>query len=49
MSDTQKSNTFAQAVFTNPVWQKAEKVMDIYERGELKGQRLSKKGYQRKG
>ena len=44
MSETQKNNTFAQAVFTKPVWQKAGKVMDLYERGELKGQRLSRKG-----
>ena len=44
MSDTQKNNTFAQAIFTNSVWQKAGKVMDLYERGELKGQRLSRKG-----
>ena len=42
MSDTQKNNTFARAIFTNSVWQKAGKVMDLYKRGELKRSKVIK-------
>ena len=43
MSRTQCENIFAQASFSPPVWEKALMVIELYEDGKLKKQKLSKK------
>lgn len=43
MSRTQCENVFAQASFSPLVWEKALKVIEMFEDGKLKNQKLSKK------
>jgi hypothetical protein len=43
MSRTQKENIFAQSTFTKVVWEKSSSVMNMFEKGELKDQKLNKK------
>ena len=43
MSRTQRDNIFNQACFERQVWQQAVMVMNAYERGELKDQKLNRK------
>ena len=43
MSRTQRENIFSQASFEINVWQIAIKVMNAYEKGDLKDQKLNKK------
>ena len=43
MSRTSKENLFCQAAFPRSVWELAVKVMNMFEDGELKNQKLSKK------
>lgn len=43
MSRSQKDNIFAQASFTKLAWEAATKVMDKFEDGGLKDQKLQKK------
>ena len=43
MSRTQRENIFAQATFNQQVWKTAQKVMSMYEQGQLKDQRLNRK------
>ena len=43
MSSTQCENIFTQAAFSPPVWEVALKVIDLFEDGQLKMQRLTKK------
>jgi len=40
MSRTQKENIFVQSVFSSSVWKVAVDVMDKYEQGKLKDQKL---------
>ena len=42
-SRSQRDNVFAQASLSKAVWGLAVKIMDAFEAGELKDQRLSKK------
>ena len=42
-SRSQRDNVFAQASLSKAVWALAVKIMDAFEAGELKDQRLSKK------
>ena len=43
MSRTQKENIFAQSLFSNTIWAKVTKVIDFFEAGVLKDQKLNKK------
>lgn len=43
MSRTQCENIFTQAAFSAPVWEVALKVIELFEDGQLKAQRLTKK------
>lgn len=43
MSRSQKDNIFAQASLNKDVWELAEKVVAVFEAGELKDQKLSMK------
>ena len=43
MSRTSKENLFCQAAFPRSVWELAVKVMNMFENGEIKNQKLSKK------
>ena len=43
MSRTQCENIFSQAAFAPLVWEKAMQVMELFEDGKLKNQKLSKK------
>ena len=43
MSRTQKENIFAQSTFTSSIWGKVTQVMDNFENGGLKDQKLNKK------
>lgn len=43
MSRSQKDNIFAQAALASDAWQLSTTVMDMYESGKVKGQKLSKK------
>lgn len=43
MSRTTKENVYCQAAFTQEVWNLAVKVMDTYEEGKLKHQKLSQR------
>lgn len=43
MSRTQRENIFTQATFSQKVWKVAVAVMDLYEQGQLKDQRLNRK------
>ena len=43
MSRTQCENIFTQAAFSPPVWEAALKVIELFEEGQLKAQRLTKK------
>ena len=43
MSRTQCENIFSQAAFSGPVWEKALKVIELFEDGKLKSQKLNKK------
>lgn len=43
MSRTQCENIFAQASFSPSVWEKALKVIKMFEDGKLKNQKLNKK------
>ena len=43
MSRTQCENIFAQASFSPPVWEKALAVIELYEDGKIKKQKLNKK------
>ena len=43
MSRTQRENIFSQASFERGVWDLAMKIMDLYEKGELRGQKLNRK------
>ena len=43
ISRTQCDNIFAQASFSPPVWEKALAVIELYEDGKLKSQKLSRK------
>ena len=43
MSRTQRENIFAQSTFSNTIWSKVTKVMDLFEDGSLKDQKLIKK------
>ena len=44
MSKTQRENILNQASFPTRVWTLAQEVMDLFERGHLKGQNKPKKG-----
>ena len=43
MSRTQRENIFAQSAFPKPIWDKVIAAFDMYEEGNLKDQKLSKK------
>ena len=43
MSRTQRENIFTQAAFSQKVWKVAVSVMDMYEQGQIKDQRLNRK------
>ena len=43
MSRTSKENLFCQAAFPKGVWELAVQVMNMFENGEIKDQKLSKK------
>lgn len=43
MSRTQRENIYAQATFSQKVWKVAASVMDMYEQGQVKDQRLNRK------
>ena len=43
MSRTQCENIFTQAAFAPPVWEAALKVIELFEDGQLKAQRLTRK------
>ena len=43
MSRTQCENIFSQAAFSPPVWEQALKVIELFEDGKLKNQKLNKK------
>ena len=43
MSRTQCENVFTQASFSEPVWEQAIKLIDLFENGKLHNQRLQKK------
>jgi len=41
----QRENIFTQASFSQPVWEQAMKVIDLFENGKLDNQRLKKRNY----
>ena len=43
ISRTQCENIFSQAAFSPPVWEQALKIIDLFEDGKLKNQKLNKK------
>ena len=43
MSRTQQENIFTQAAFTSDVWKLAMRVIELFENGQLKEQKLTKK------
>ena len=43
MSRSQKDNIYNQAIFSKEVWEEAISVMDMYETGMLKDQKMSRK------